>query len=242
MLEFIKNENILFINIETVPVVASFFELPEGLKYFWEEKSELMKKNSELPSETFVKAGNFAEFGKIVCISVGFIVYKKGTKVFRIKSFYGDDEKKLLSDFAYLLNNHFNAEENYLCAHNGKEFDFPYLCRRLLVNGLHLPKQLDIAGKKPWDVKHVDTLELWKFGDYRNNASIDLLATIFQIPIIKEHHTTEDIARLYWEEKNLPQIVNFCQKDVLSAAQLFLRYKGETLIRPELVVVVGDKE
>lgn len=240
MLKDIKKNNILFLDIETVPAHPDFSGLSDKMKELWAKKMEYTIQKEELSAEElYGRAGIFAEFGKIVCISVGFFYSKAGKSKFRIKSFYGDDEKQLIKGFNDLLNHSFYSVEHYLCGHNGKEFDFPYIARRSLINGLKLPALLDIAGKKPWEIKHLDTMELWKFGDYKHYTSIALLTEIFGIPTPKDDIDGSDVGRVYWEEKNLPRVVEYCQKDVLAVAQLYLRYKGEPLIGSEDVEIVG---
>lgn len=231
MLEHIKLDNILFIDIETVPVVYNYSDLNDDYKKLWE--SRCRNNPNETPETLYKKAGIYSEFAKIICISTGFFHKKE----FRIKSFSGDNETLILSDFAELLNNHFNKRDHLLCAHNGKEFDFPFIARRMLINNIKLPKLLNISGKKPWEVAHLDTLELWKFGDYKNYTSLNLLAAIFNIPTPKDDIDGSDVARVYWHEKNLNRIVEYCRKDVLTVAQLLLRFKGEELIAPEDVIV-----
>lgn len=239
MLKDIKKNNILFLDIETVPAYPSFSGLSDKMKELWTKKMEYTIQKEELNAEElYERAGIYAEFGKIVCISVGFFYYKAGKIKFRIKSFAGDDEKLILKGFNDLLNQAFHSTEHYLCGHNGKEFDFPYIARRSLINGLELPKLLDIAGKKPWEIKHLDTMELWKFGDYKHYTSIALLTEIFNIPTPKDDIDGSDVGRVYWEEKKLPRIVEYCQKDVLAVAQLYLRYKGEELIGNEDIEIV----
>jgi hypothetical protein len=178
-------------------------------------------------------AGIYAEFGKIICISLGFI----NGEEFRIKSFYGDDEKVLLNEFITLVNSNYASPNKLLCAHNGKEFDFPYLARRIILNGLELPSLLDIAGKKPWEVQHLDTMVLWKFGDYKSYTSLALLAHVFDIPTPKDDIQGSDVARVYWEDKDLARIVEYCQKDVLTVVQLLLKFKGMPMIKEENVII-----
>ncbi|MCD4745628.1 MAG: ribonuclease H-like domain-containing protein, partial [Bacteroidales bacterium] len=183
MLNNINVENILFLDIETVPVTAEYEQLSDKFKKLWNNKAgNLKKEEGDTPEKLFHRAGIYSEFGKIICISVGFM---KGL-TFRIKSFYDDDEKKLLIDFSELLNKHYNKKQHFLCAHNGKEFDFPYTARRMLINDINLPKILDMAGKKPWEITHLDTMELWKFGDFKNYTSLELLAAVFEIPTPKD--------------------------------------------------------
>ncbi len=176
---------------------------------------------------------NIKEFAKIICISVGFL--KEDT--FRVKSYFGDDEKQILKDFGKLLTTHFNTKDKMLCAHNGKEFDFPFICRRMLINGVKLPKALNIAGKRPWEINHLDTMELWKFGDYKSYTTLNLLASIFDIPTPKDDIDGSDVARVYWEEKDLKRIVTYCQKDVLTVAQVLLRFMNEPLIEDKNIII-----
>ncbi|PIP54580.1 MAG: 3'-5' exonuclease [Bacteroidetes bacterium CG23_combo_of_CG06-09_8_20_14_all_32_9] len=233
MLEAIKNTNILFLDIETVPQFPVYSEVPEKLQKLWDEKSKNFREE-KTSEDVYERAGIYAEFGKIICISVGAISEKPNRKI-RLKSFFGDNEKQLLESFFQLLNSKFNRYEHFLCAHNGKEFDYPYIARRGLINGLKLPKILDNSGKKPWEIKHLDTLELWKFGDYKHYTSLNLLTAIFDIPSPKDDISGADVAKVYYIEKDLPRIVKYCEKDVLALAQLLLRYKSEMLIPEENV-------
>lgn len=185
------------------------------------------REEGKSPAEMYENAGIFAEFGKIVCISVGYFAREREL---RIKSFYGDDEKELLNNFCGLLNQYFYSREHVLCAHNGKEFDFPYIARRMLVNGIRLPLILNTAGKKPWEVKHLDTMELWKFGDYKSFVSLNLLAAVFDIPTPKDDIDGSQVGEVYWKMHDLERIVQYCQKDVLTVAQIFLKYRNEPLL------------
>jgi DNA polymerase elongation subunit (family B) len=230
MLENIKLSTILFLDVETAPIVYKYDDLDENVRKLWDTKFRYQQ--TESPETQYKKAGIYAEFAKAICISVGFF----NDNTFRIKSFFVTDEKKLLQDFSALLNEHFNRKEHLLCAHNGKEFDFPFLCRRLLINGLKLPKALNIAGKKPWEVNHLDTMELWKFGDYKNYTSLNLLANVFNIPTPKDDIDGSDVARVYWEDKDLERIATYCQKDVITVAQLLLRLKGEELMNEKNII------
>ncbi|PCH95185.1 MAG: 3'-5' exonuclease [Bacteroidetes bacterium] len=233
MLNHLGLENVLFIDIETVPLHPTYGDLPDDLRGFWDKKAGYLQKDEESPEETYGQAGIYAEFGKIVCISLGFIHGEE----FRIKSFYGDAERELLTEFIALMNSNYSDPNKLLCAHNGKEFDFPYLARRIILNGLELPALLDIAGKKPWEVQHLDTMVLWKFGDYKNYTSLALLANIFGIPTPKSDIDGSDVARVYWEEKDLDRIVEYCQKDVLTIGQLLLKFKGKPMIKEENVII-----
>lgn len=240
MLENYKIDHILFLDVETVPQVYDFKAVPDRFKYLFNEKVK-NQVNDEVTVEQLYRqrGGILAEFGKIICISVGYIQKLDENYQLRLKSFYGDDEKKILEEFSTLLNKSFkNEKEDVLCAHNGKEFDFPYLCRRMLVNGIKIPKILQIMGKKPWEIHHLDTLEFWKFGDYKHYTSLELLTEIFGIPSPKDDIKGSDVARVYWEEKDLKRIAKYCQKDVLALVQLFLRFKGDDLLKEEDMIYV----
>src|SRR5690606_7785256 len=172
----------------------------------------------------------YAEFGKIICISCGIIHGSENERKLVIKSFAGDDEKKILADFTEMLNRWSSNEPKYLCAHNGKEFDFPYICRRLIINNLPIPVLLNIAGKKPWEINHLDTMEMWKFGDYKSYTSLNLLARTLGISTPKDDIDGSMVAKVYYEEKDIDRIVTYCQKDVITTAQIFLRFNGEKQI------------
>lgn len=240
MLENINIENVLFLDIETVPAFADYGSLSDRFQKLWDKKVERLNQfksdTAEIlhPSEIYGRAGIYSEFGRIICISVG--AYLKGE--FRIKSFSGHDEYKLLAEFSKLLNTRYNKPEHLLCAHNGKEFDFPFIARRMLILGIKIPSILDLAGKKPWDVAHLDTMELWKFGDYKSFTSLELLAAVFDIPTPKDDIDGSQVAGVYYKENDLPRIVHYCTKDVLTVAQIFRRFRGEALIEENSIVVV----
>ncbi len=235
MLKNLKPENILFLDIETVPEVDEFEKLSEKKQQLWEKKSSYFRKDDELASDVYQRAGIYAEFGKVICISVG-IVYAQGPGTrLRLKSFYGNDEKELLGGFIQLLEKLSKKPEIFLCAHNGKEFDFPYLARRILVNNLNLPVLLDIAGKKPWEVSFIDTMELWKFGDYKHYTSLDLLASLFNIPGPKDDMDGSMVCDIYWKDHDLTKIVAYCEKDVLTVVQLFLLFQGKQQISEDKI-------
>lgn len=239
MLDEIKLENILFLDIETVPLKQNYSELDEIQRKLWDKKSKFISKEDELPEDIYSRAGIYSEFGKIICISVGYLFYKNDALCFKVKSYCEDDERKLLEDFNKMADQFAINNDRILCAHNGKEFDFPYIARRTLVNGLKLPKLLDIAGKKPWEIKHLDTLELWKFGDYKNYTSLELLTNIFNIPTPKDDIDGSMVANVYYEEKDIDRIKSYCEKDVIAIAQLILRYKGMNLI-PEKNILIAN--
>lgn len=236
MLPHIKLENVLFLDIETVPQHPDFSKAAEPMRQLWSKKCQTFKTDLT-PEEQYHRAGIYAEFGRIICISVGFTAITAGKRSFRIKTFHDEDERALLTAFINLLEKHFNKKSHILCAHNGKEFDFPYLARRIIINGLKLPTILNIAGKKPWEIPHVDTMELWKFGDYKSYTSLSLLAEVFGINTPKDDIDGSQVYKVYYEEKNIQRIVAYCQKDVLTVAQVLLKFKGEPLIAEDSVVI-----
>ncbi len=233
--------NILFLDIETVPQSPSYSDLQDDWKKLWDTKStSLVKYHEGQTNETlYPRAGIYAEFGKIVCVSCGVIQGNGEQRKIILKSFYGDDEKKLLTDFIDMLNKWATGEAKFLCAHNGKEFDFPYLCRRMIIHGIAIPSLLNISGKKPWEVNHYDTLELWKFGDYKSFTSLNLLAHVLGVPTPKDDIDGSMVWEVYWKEKNLERIVVYCQKDVVTVAQILLRMNGEQLIKEENIEIKG---
>ena len=235
MLKEVKLDQVFVIDIETVPQNEHFGQLPSQLQKLWEQKSSYQR--GEQTAEAFYeKAGIWAEFGKIICISIGLYHLEKKEIHLRIRSLYGDDEVFVLKQFITLLNQ--QTDKLILCAHNGKEFDFPYLCRRMLVNGLTIPKQLQISGKKPWEINHLDTMELWKFGDYKHYTSLNLLTAIFNLPSPKEDIDGSMVKDIYYRNKDLERIAGYCQNDVIATAQLLLRFKGLPHISAEKITFV----
>ena len=209
------------------------------MRKLWDKKASHLVTGDQTPADVYQRAGIYAEFGRIVCISVGHLLTENGEHSIRLKSFAGDDEKELLQNFSDMLLNYARRKDFSLCAHNGKEFDFPYIARRMLINGIDLPPVLDVAGKKPWEVKFVDTMELWKFGDFKNYTSLELLAAVFGIPTPKDDIDGSMVAQVYYEEKNLARIVTYCEKDVVTIIQLFLRFKGEDMIPEDRISSVS---
>ncbi len=225
-------DQILCLDIETAPQYPDYKVAPEELQLLWNRKAEFLKKNDTETAETvYPRAGIFAEFGKIICISTGFLSYRDGQRSFRIKTFKDADEKTLLANFNDLL---LRMNRNMLLsAHNGKEFDFPYIARRTVIHGLPLPPHLNFAGKKPWEVPHIDTLDLWKFGDYKHYTPLNLLAYILGIQSPKDDIDGSMVGDVYWKENNLERIVTYCQKDVVTVMQILLRFKGDALLKEE---------
>lgn len=236
----ISSEDILFIDIETVPQKEDFKELPEQLQKLWDKKSSFFRNETQSASDVYERAGIYAEFGRIICISAGVFIQKNGDRYYRVKSFHDEDEKKLLSEFNDMLEKFTSNPAKRVCAHNGLEFDYPYIARRSLINNLKLPKILDIAGAKPWEIKDrlLDTLQFWKFGDYKNYTSLDLLCAVFNIPTPKDDIDGSMVAHVYYKEGDLDRIIRYCEKDTLALANLFLKYKGENIVLHENMLVV----
>lgn len=229
-------QDILFLDIETAPLYADFQQLSEIEKQLWTDKTAYQRKEEISAEEFYQRAGIFSEFGKIICISVGFFKILNGKRQFRLKSFLGD-EKKILTDFSALLQNYFNKKNKILCAHNGKEFDFPFIGRRMIINRIPLPEILNLSGKKPWEIQHLDTLELWKFGDYKHYTSLNLLTYVLGIPSPKDDITGAEIADVFYKENDIKRISAYCQKDTLAVAQIFLRLRYEELLKEDEIFI-----
>ncbi|MGB1121392.1 MAG: ribonuclease H-like domain-containing protein [Saprospiraceae bacterium] len=253
MLNHIDIVNVLFLDIETVSGHRTYGDMPDEFKTLWKLKAKSVLRKYDEPIteeeaiETYAeRAGIFAEFGKICCISVGFVTRnREGEMKVRLKSYADHDERKLLEDFAVLLNQHFNdpvhsrGGKHYMCGHNINEFDIPYICRRMLIHQMELPKMLDISGKKPWELKYqLDTLTLWKFGDFKNYTALKVLTACFGIPSPKDDIDGSEVGRVYWEENNLERIAIYCEKDVLAVVQLLLKYKLMPLLEDKDVIFV----
>lgn len=229
MLHKVNLAHILFLDIETVPETASFAELDVEKQALWDQKSKYQRKDEFTPEEFYERAGIWAEFGKIICISVGYFNFKGTIRTFRTTTFHGD-EKQLLQEFKNLLNTHFSTSKHLLCGHNAKEFDFPYIARRMIIHKLELPYKLNLFGKKPWEIPHLDTMELWKFGDYKHFTSLKLLANILGIPSPKDDIDGSQVRHVYYEENDIDRIITYCEKDVITTAQVLLRLRGEELL------------
>jgi 3'-5' exonuclease len=241
MIRDIKLENVLFLDIETVPVTRDYHMLGKHMQDLWDKKVALPVKNDEgLPEELWERAGLYAEFGKIICISAGIFSSLEEPRRFRIKSFAGDDEADILKGFCRLLEKFRPGIEINLCAHNGKDFDFPYMGRRMIINGIPVPEVLNVAGKKPWEVHFLDTMELWKFGAYRHYISLALLAEILDIPNPKDEIDGSQVGRVYYEDGDIRRIIRYCEKDVLTVAQILLKLRGESLISEENVEFIEN--
>ncbi len=237
MLTKLNLENILFLDIETVPQYPSFSQLDDEQKALWETKSKYQRRDDYTADEFYDRAGIWAEFGKIICISVGYFSIKSEVRNFRVTSFSGD-ESKILQDFKDLLITHFSKAKHLLCAHNGKEFDFPYIARRMIINRITLPYKLNLFGKKPWEVPHLDTLELWKFGDYKNYTSLKLLTQVLGIPSPKQDIDGSEVFRVYYEDEDIDRIIKYCEQDTISVAQILLRLRNDTLLNEDEIIFI----
>lgn len=225
--EFRKRaRNFLLLDIETVSSFASYDELPERMQKLWDKKALTFRKGDDETSNAayfYDRGAIYSEFGKIVCIAFGaFYWNEKDELSFKVSSFSGDNEVDILLQFKALIEK-YPADQLILCAHNGKEFDFPFLCRRMLIHCIEIPKALQISGKKPWEILHQDTMDLWKFGDYKSYTSLDLLAAVFDIPGSKNEMSGDQVTKVYYEENDLAKICRYCREDVVVLAQLYLR-------------------
>ena len=234
MISKLSLDNILFLDIETVPQYESFEQLEEIDQQLYADKTKYQRKDEFTPAEFYDRAGIWAEFGKIVCISVGYFV-NRDSQQFRTRSFTGE-EKHLLEEFSSLLNEHFSHRNHLLCAHNGKEFDFPYIARRMIILGVEIPAKLNLFGKKPWEVLHLDTLELWKFGDYKHYTSLKLLTRILDIPSPKDDIDGSQVRDVFYVDQDIQRIANYCEKDVVAVAQIVLKLRKEPILNDDQII------
>jgi len=237
MLHKMNLEHVLFLDIETVPEYPNFDDLDAEEKTLWEQKTTYQRKDEFTPEEFYDRAGIWAEFGKIICISVGYFANKGDLRNFRVTSFHGE-ETQLLQEFISLLESHFSRPHHVLCAHNGKEFDFPFLARRMIINGMNLPFKLNLFGKKPWEIAHLDTMELWKFGDYKHYTSLKLMTKVLGIPSPKDDIDGSQVRNVFYEENDIDRIIVYCEKDVIAVAQILLRLRNETLLDDDEILHV----
>ncbi|MBC5840587.1 3'-5' exonuclease [Flavobacterium sp. F-380] len=237
MIEKINLNNILFLDIETVPEAANYKELDADMQGLYEQKTQYQRKDEFTAAEFYDRAGIWAEFGKIICISVGYFVIKGDVRNFRVTSFFGE-EPKLLKDFNNLLTNHFSGPQYVLCGHNAKEFDIPFLARRMIINQIPIPDKLNLFGKKPWEIPHLDTLELWKFGDYKHYTSLKLMCKVLGIPSPKGDIDGSQVGHVYYVDKDIDRIVTYCEKDTIAVAQIFLRLRREDLLIEDEIIHV----
>ena len=239
MLEKINLKNVLVIDIETVPEYPTYSDLPEDWKHLWGKKMQREIKEGVTAESLYNRAGIYAEFGKIICICAGYFYDNGNGLCFKVKAYYGHEEKELLEEFNETLNNNFSGEQYLLCGHNAKEFDFPYIARRCIVNGLQIPPALDNTGKKPWEVQHLDTMDMWKFGDYKSFTSLNLLAALFGIASPKDDIDGSQVWSVYWNEKDIERIKTYCMKDVLTVAQILLKFKGMKLLEADNISFIN---
>lgn len=237
MIQKILLNNILFLDIETVPQQENYEQLDSEMKSLWEQKTQYQRRDEFTPEDFYERAGIWAEFGKIICISAGYFTLKGDVRHFRVTSFFGE-EVKILKDFAQLLQDHFGQAQHILCGHNAKEFDIPFIARRMIIHGIALPDKLNLFGKKPWEVSHLDTLELWKFGDYKHFTSLKLLTKVLGIPSSKNDIDGSQVAHVFYVEKDIDRIITYCEKDVIAVAQVFLRLRREDLLIDEEILHV----
>ncbi len=228
MIQKIPIENILFLDIETVPQIDSWNNVDPTTQYLWDKKTRFQRKEEIEASDFYEeRAGIMAEFGMVVCISIGMM--DNNTGKLKIKTFSGQ-EKDLLNSFCELFNSP-RLNNVILCAHNGKEFDFPYIARRLLINGIQPPVPFQMFGKKPWEIPHIDTMELWKFGDWKSYVSLELLAHIFGIPTPKDDIDGSMVTDIFYKDGDIDRIIHYCEKDVLTLANVFRRMRQEDLLK-----------
>jgi DNA polymerase elongation subunit (family B) len=242
----------LFIDIETASEYPDYESMPDHKKVLWSVKTNQIKKalpESEVrlsESELYLlKSGIYAEFAKVVCISMGFLQYSENEpEIVRIKSLAGSDEQKVLDDFSRILINHYNDPDNSrICGHNIKEFDIPFLCRRMVINQIRFPPMLDISGKKPWQTSHImDTMDMWRFGDYKNYTSLSLLAAVLDIASPKDDIDGSMVSHVFWQEEDIDRIVQYCQKDVVTVIQIMMKFAGLPLFPDERIEYINQKE
>ena len=237
MLNNIQLDNILFLDIETVPETEHFSDLDSDFQELFAQKTQYQRKEDVSAEEFYERAGIWAEFGKIICISVGYFTQKNGERQFRVTTFQGDEERVLL-DFSNLINNHFNLPQHVMCGHNVKEFDFPFIARRMLIHGIKIPDKLNLMGKKPWEVPHLDTLELWKFGDYKHFTSLKLLTKVLGVPSPKDDIDGSEVAKVFYKDKDIDRIATYCEKDVRAVAQIILKLRLQKLLTSDEILQV----
>lgn len=237
MITRINLDTILFLDIETAPLFSSYEQLDDDAKSLWELKTKYQRKEEYSPSEFYDRAGIWAEFGKIICISVGYFVFKGDQRNFRVTSFHGN-EIDILNAFKVLLETHFNKPQHLMCAHNGKEFDFPFIARRMIINRIDIPYKLNLFGKKPWEIPHLDTMELWKFGDYKTFTSLKLMTHVLGIPSPKDDLEGSMVRDVYYEENDIDRIILYCEKDTVAVAQIILRLRNDELLTSEEILSV----
>jgi len=233
--------NILFLDIETVGCAPNYSELEERFKKEWDKKSRFLLNSDVMTAEELFneRAGIYSEFGKIITIGLGSFHYNEEKELcLRVKALNEHEEKQLLLDFKQLIETKFDQRSLAFCAHNGREFDYPYITRRMLVNGIQLPLALNHAGKKPWQINHIDTMDLWKFGDRKSFTSLELLASLFNIDSSKSNIDGSMVNKIYYEEKDINKITDYCKQDIVVTAQVFLNLKGLSTVKSENIQIL----
>ncbi|MVT11574.1 ribonuclease H-like domain-containing protein [Chitinophaga tropicalis] len=240
MLPHLSLDQLLLLDIETTPAFEAFDKLPDTMQLLWQDKIAKTAPESGNWADAYAdRAGLYAEFGKIICISVGFFHAEGGRYQLRMKSFYNDDEKVVLSGFLELINKfHIKNPRFQFAGHNIREFDIPFICRRSVIHQLSLPVPLQLHGLKPWEVPMLDTMHLWRFGEMKNYTSLKLLTAVLGIPTPKDDIDGGMVGKVYWQDKDLERIVNYCQKDVVAVGQLLMRFKGVPPLETEDVVFI----
>ncbi|MCH8904291.1 MAG: ribonuclease H-like domain-containing protein [Bacteroidetes bacterium] len=238
MLQKINLEKVLVLDIETVPTHPAYSKLDPKMQNLWDQKAKWLAKNGESTESLYERAGIYSEFGKIICISTGSFLSEYQGVIFETRSFSGHNELELLSEFEEFIITDAKTRPIF-AGHNLQEFDIPYIARRMLINGLSLPPVLDLAGLKPWQIHHLDTMQLWKFGDFKHYTSLELLAEIFSIPTPKDDIKGSDVWRVYWEDHDLERIIAYCEKDVVTVAQLLLRFRGQSLLNSDQIRILS---
>lgn len=239
-------KRILFVDIETATCASNYGELDDDLKLFWRLRQERYNHKDAYLSEeelwqTFNdKAAIYAEYARVVCISMGVLTSDDEGAEFRVKNLFATEEYDLLTQFADILNAHYyDPFSAFICGHNIREFDIPFLCRRFIINGIPLPSFINITGQKPWQVHHLlDTLDLWKFGDYKHYSSLDLLCKVLSVDSPKGEMSGKDVSGRYWEG-HLDEIVKYCEKDVIATARIYLRCIGHQLFTDDQIISVS---
>ncbi|MGB3590587.1 MAG: 3'-5' exonuclease [Nonlabens sp.] len=234
MIKGLDINSILFLDIETVPQYEYFDELDSQQQSLFSDKTKYQRKDDFTPAEFYDRAGIWAEFGKIICISVGYFVEKEELE-FRVMTFHGE-ERQLLLEFKKLVQDHFSQAAHKLCGHNGKEFDFPYIARRMIIHDIELPEKLNLFGKKPWEIAHLDTMELWKFGDYKHFTSLKLLTHVLGIASPKGDIDGSQVKDVFYKDNDLKRIITYCEADVVATAQIVLKLNNAALLQPHQIL------
>ncbi|HMG82569.1 MAG TPA: ribonuclease H-like domain-containing protein [Ferruginibacter sp.] len=240
MITKIPLEDFLIIDIETVSQQPGFDLLSADWQQLWQDKVKHSLPDNISPGEYYPqRAGVMAEFAKVVCISLGYFKKEQGKYQLRVKSIYNIEEKELLKAFIQTVDQLYISNNNWsFTGHNIKEFDVPFLCRRILINDLPIPPYLDFQNMKPWETNMVDTFQYWRFGDYKQYTSLKLLAAALNVPSPKDDIDGSMVGDVFWKEKNIERIAFYCQKDVVTVANIVCRFKNLRLLNSDQVVFV----